>query len=226
MKRWILFFALSAFVAAGIFPGTVRTVVTAVSGSEATLKRPFPLNGMSGIVIHDFGKGRQAITAVVVQERPGTVRVIGRTLLPHRGLPSPKHTIAPGDRVIGGYLYSNILVIAPNAATYNAIAQGGGKFWIHPDLYAAFLAREGESHPTPDNLAAFARDAQVGLVALVGKDRLVLFDPISSRVIKRVPFHPKGNGAKSPFYSRFSSIPGGLFSGSGGNYYETIGAFR
>ncbi|WP_457607000.1 plasminogen-binding N-terminal domain-containing protein [Nitratifractor sp.] len=222
-----LVIAGSGWLFAGFFPPTVYTTVTAVDGNRVTLARPLPVNGMSGVVMHSFGKGLQAITGILVQQAPGQATVRKGDLLDHKGLPTPKSVAAPGDKVIGGYLYNNVLVLAPNAETYRKITRSGGRFWIHPDLYAAYLAREGDSTPSASNLAGFAREAQVGLVYIVQRGRAILFDPISGRVVGKKAFQPVGSEAKYPFYTRFSKISGGLFGGSGkGDYYQSVGGIR
>jgi hypothetical protein len=220
-------FLLPLALGAGFFPPTVTTTVKSVEGNRVTLSKPLPVNGMSGIVIHNFGKGLSAITGVLTQVSPGVATVRKGDLLDHRGLPTPKSVAQPGDRVVGGYLYSNVLVLAPNAQTYSKITRSGGRFWIHPDLYAAFLAREGDSAPSPSNLAKFAKEAQVGLVYVVQKGRAILFDPISGHVVGSQPFTPVGGEAKYPFYIRFSKVGGGWFGGSGtGDYYKSVGAIK
>jgi hypothetical protein len=228
IKKIFLSLFLAAFpLLAGFFPPTVHTTVKAVDGDRLTLASPLPVNGMSGIVVHDFGKGLQAITALLTQTAPGQARFRKGDLLQHKGLPTPKSVATPGDKVIGGYLYNNVLVLAPNAETYAKITRSGGRFWIHPDLYAAFLAREGDSTPSASNLAKFAREAQVGLVYIVQKGQAILFDPISGHVVGKKAFQPVGTGTKYPFYNRFSKISGGLFGGSGeGDYYQSVGAIR
>ena len=228
MTKIILALLLGTFsLLAGFFPPTVHTTVSAVNGNEITLARSLPVNGMSGVVIHNFGKGLQAITAVLTQTAPGHATIRKGDLLDHKGLPTPKSVAVPGDKVIGGYLYNNVLVLAPNAETYRKITRGGGRFWIHPDLYAAFLAREGDSTPDASNLAKFAREAQVGLVYIVQRGQAILFDPISGRIVGKKAFQPVGSETKYPFYNRFSKISGGLFGGSGeGDYYQAVGAIR
>ena len=214
-------------LAAGFFPPTIHTTVKSVDGNRVTLAKPLPVNGMSGVVLHSFGKGLQAITGILVQTAPGVATVRKGDLLDHKGLPTPKSVAAPGDKVIGGYLYSNVLVLAPNARTYAKIVRSGGRFWIHPDLYAAFLAREGDSTPSPSNLAKFAREAQVGLVYIVQRNRAILFDPLSGKIVGSRPFNPVGQESKYPFYNRFSKINSGLFGGSdSGDYYKSVGAIR
>jgi len=228
VTKIILALLLGTFsLLAGFFPPTVHTTVSAVNGNEITLARSLPVNGMSGVVIHNFGKGLQAITAVLTQTAPGHATIRKGDLLDHKGLPTPKSVAVPGDKVIGGYLYNNVLVLAPNAETYRKITRGGGRFWIHPDLYAAFLAREGDSTPDASNLAKFAREAQVGLVYIVQRGQAILFDPISGRIVGKKAFQPVGSETKYPFYNRFSKISGGLFGGSGeGDYYQAVGAIR
>jgi hypothetical protein len=226
-KLWLTLLLGTFPLLAGFFPPTVHTTVTAVDGNRVTLAKALPVNGMSGVVMHSFGKGRQAITAILTQTAPGQATVRKGDLLNHGGLPTPKSVAAPGDKVIGGYLYNNVLVLAPNAETYAKITRSGGRQWIHPDLYAAFLAREGDSTPDASNLAAFAREAQVGLVYIVQKSQAVLFDPISGHIVGRKAFQPVGTTAKYPFYNRFSKISGGFFGGSGeGDYYRSVGAIR
>lgn len=229
LKKIILFLAVmgSSSLFAGFFPPTIHTTVTTVDGNRVTLARPLPINGMSGVVLHSFGKGLQAITGILVQHAPGQATVRKGDLLDHKGLPTPKSVAVPGDKVIGGYLYNNVLVLAPNAATYSKITQSGGRHWIHPDLYAAYLAREGDSTPSASNLAGFAREAQVGLIYIVQRGQAILFDPISGRVVGKKAFQPVGTEARYPFYTRFSQIAGGLFGGSGkGDYYQSVGGIR
>jgi len=212
---------------AGFFPPTVHTTISRVDGNRATLAKPFPVNGMSGVVLHSFGKGLQSITATVVQTAPSQVAIRKDDLLSHAGLPTPKSVAAAGDRVIGGYLYNNVLVLAPNAETYAKITRGGGRHWIHPDLYAAYLAREGDSTPDASNLAGFAREAQVGLIYIVQKGQAILFDPISGRIVGKKSFQASGSANQYPFYNRFRVISGGFFGGSSkGDYYQSVGAIR
>ncbi len=228
LKRFALILNLCLMSAwAGFYPPTVHSSVSAVDGDQITLSKPLPVNGMSGIVVHDFGKGLQAITGILVQTSPGKATVRKGDLLDHKGLPTPKQVARPGDKVIGGYLYNNVLVLAPNAETYRAITRGGGRFFIHPDLYAAYLSREGDSAPDASNLAGFAREAQVGLVYIVQKDRAILFDPISSRIVASRSFHPLGQETRYPFYTRFSGVRGGFLGGkSEGDYYQSVGRIK
>lgn len=225
MKK--MFIALLAIVPlfGGFFPPTVSSTITSVSGSSATLSKPFPVNGMSGIVIHNFGKGASAISSVAIQTSASNVKLIRDDLLGDDKLPRPRLLATPGDKVIGGYLYNNVLVIAPNAKTYTKVISSASKHWIHPDIFAAFLGREGDSTPNLSNLKKFAKEAQVGLVYIVKRDKAVLLDPISGAYVNSMAFTPVGSEVKYPFYMRFKHFKSGLFGGSG-DYYNMVERIR
>jgi len=227
MKKFLLITLFFTILNGGFFPSTVNTTVAGVNGNSITLSQSFPLNGMSGVVIHSFQNGLSAIRSIAIQTSAGVAKVYKGDLLDHNGLPVPKGLASVGDRVIGGYLYSNVLVIAPNAKTYSSITKSASKHWIHPDLYAAFLVREGDSSITKANLKKFAKEAQVGLVYIVKRGSAILYDPISQRVINSKGFSPIGSEKKYPFYTRFSSLKSGWFGKSAkGNYYQGVGAIK
>jgi hypothetical protein len=228
MKKAIyLSIFITLFLKAGFFPATVSSSITGVSGSTAQLSRPFPVDGMSGVVIHKYSNGLSAITSIIVQTSSGSGRLTRGDLLDHKGLPTPRSLANVGDRVIGGYLYNNVLLIAPNAQTYSKITRGVRKHWIHPDSYASFLIREGDSSISKSNLEKFAKEAQVGLVYIVKRDSAILYDPISRRVVAQRAFSPVGDETKYPFYTRFTSLKSGFFGRSAkGSYYKKVGAIR
>ena len=175
--------------------------------------------------MHNFGKGVSAISSIAIQRSQSRVKLIKDDMLGDDKLPRPKVLATAGDRVIGGYLYNNVLVIAPNAQTYKKVTSSASKHWIHPDIFAAFLAREGDSTPNLSNLKKFAKEAQVGLIYIVQRDKALLLDPLSGAYVNSMPFTPVGNETKYPFYMRFKSFKAGLFGGSG-NYYNMVERIR
>ena len=219
----ILLTALPLF--AGFFPSTVHTSVASAKGDTLTLRSSFPADGMSGIIVHDYGSDLQAITAYIAQTSKGHAKVISRDIIHHDELPTIKTPVRPGDKVIGGYLYNNVILLAPDAATYTKITSSYNKSWIHPDLFAIYLSKRGDGYPTRENLGEFARAYQVGLVAIVRKDGLVLLDPISGHIISKKAMGGLPAKAQFPFYMHFKEIRSGWFSKSGsGSYYQTMGA--
>ena len=226
MKKLLIAVMLIFPLFGGFFPPTINSSIVSVSGKSATLSKSFPVNGMSGIVIHNFGKGISAVSSIAIQTSSGSVKLIKDDLLGDKKLPRPKILAMTGDRVIGGYLYNNVLVIAPNAKTYSKVTSSASKHWIHPDIFAAFMGREGDSTPTLNNLKKFAKEAQVGLVYIVMKDKAVLLDPVSGAYINSMPFTPVGSDIKYPFYMRFKSFKSGIFGGGNGNYYNMVERIR
>jgi len=213
---------------AGFFPATVHTTVKSVSGEEIRLSRPFPVQGMSGVVIHKFDKNLAAVTGYIEQtSSKGDAKLITKEIVRHEELPSIKTEVAKGDKVIGGYLYDNILLLAPDADTYTAITKRStDKRWIHPDLFAVFLSEIGETYPTKENLAAFAKQYQIGLIYIIKRKNAVLFDPISGKVVASRTMSHTPKKTKSPFFMRFEEIKGGWFSDDApGDYYTIMEQF-
>jgi len=219
----ILLTALPLF--AGFFPSTVHTSIAAAQGDTVTLRSPFPTNGMSGIVIHNYGNDLQAITAYIAQTSKGKANVISRDIIHHDELPAIKTPVQSGDRVIGGYLYNNVLILAPDADTYAKVTSSYTRNWVHPDLFAIYLSKKGDAYPTLENLSAFAKDFQVGLICIVQKNAMILLDPISGKTIKKKAMNNLPAKAQFPFYMHFEEIRTGWFSGNGtGDYYQTMEA--
>jgi len=226
MLKIALFTLLSLPLIAGFFPQSVHTSIKSVNGSSIMLKSKFPANGMSGAVIHSYGNGLTAITSRITQvSSDGTTSLIDADIIHHDKLPTIKTPVKVGDKVIGGYLYNNILVLAPDADTYAKIIKSNSKKWIHPDLFALYLTVEGEDKVTKENLSIFAKKYQVGLVYIVRKDAAVLFDPISGKIVSQKSVSNLPAKGQYPFYMRFEKLESGWFgSEATGNYYNMVGA--
>jgi len=209
---------------AGFFPAPVHTSIAEVEKGEISLQHAFPVNGMSGVVIHDYGDGIQAITHHLVQtQSEGTAHTLDTEIIHHNALPTIKTAIEPDDKVIGGYLYNNVLLLAPNAQTYAKITAHDTKNWIHPDLYAMFLSQKGEAIPTRSNLKAFAKEYQVGLIYIVRKHSSILLDPISGKIVSKKTQEILETTTKFPFFMHFDSLQTGWFSTrSKGDFYQTM----
>jgi len=220
----LLFSALPLF--AGFFPPTVHTSVVSASGDSLTLRSSFPANGMSGVVIHNYGSDLQAITAYIAQSKSGHAEVIDRDIIHHEELPTIKTEVKAGDTVIGGYLYNTVMLLAPDADTYRKLTSAyPQKSWVHPDLFAIYLSKRGDAFPTRENLLAFAKDYQIGLVVVIRKDAVVVFDPVSGKIVGKKAVGTLPEKAQYPFYMHFEEIRTGWFSQNGsGNYYRTMEA--
>ena len=224
MRKIALIALLSLPLFAGFFPQTVHTSIKSVKGDVITLNSKFPVNGMSGVVIHNYGNDLTAITSRIAQtSSDGSASLLSADIIYHENLPTIKTAVSSKDKVIGGYLYNNVLLLAPDADTYAKIVSSHAKKWIHPDLFALYLSSEGEDGPTKENLKHFAKKYQVGLIYIVRKNSAVLLDPISGKIVSKRSMSNLPKEGKSPFYMRFKELDSGWFgSDKKGNYYNTM----
>ena len=224
MRKLALIALFSLPLFAGFFPSVVNTSVKSVSGQTVTMNSSFPMNGMSGIVIHNYGSEIKAITSRVIQTGKGQAKVIENNLIHHDSLPTIKTKIKKGDKIIGGYMYQNVLLLAPDADTYKrTVEKYPNKRWVHPDLYALHLSSTGETAPTKANLEDFSNRYQVGLVYSIKKGSAVLLDPISGKHVGSKGVSGLPAKGQFPFYMRFDKIEAGWFSTTEtGSYYNLM----
>ncbi len=223
MRKIALIALTSLPLFAGFFPSTVNTSVANISGQNITMNSSFPVTGMSGIIIHNYGNTVKAITSRVIQTSPGHAKLAGNDVIEHDQLPTINTSIDRGDKVIGGYLYNNVLLLAPDANTYAKVTASYNKQWIHPDLYAIYLSQEGEGGPNRENLANFAKKYHVGLVYIIKKNAAVLLDPVSGKYVGKKGVGALPSKAQFPFFMRFDKIDSGWFSKNAtGTYYNLM----
>lgn len=225
MLKIILFTLLSLPLLADFFPQTVNTSVQSVNGKHITLNSPFPRDGMSGVIVHRYSSDLSAINGRVIQTSSGRAKIIHQDIIHHNNLPSVNTKVSPNDKVIGGYLYKNVLLLAPSADVYQRITSSSSKNWIHPDLFAVFLSKEGYKKVTKANLAQFAKDYQVGLIYIVLRNKAVLLDPVSLKIVGSMAMNNLPSKGQFPFYMRFDKLSSGWFgSEAKGSYYSGVGS--
>jgi len=217
----------STLLVADFYPQTVASTVSSVNGKKIKLTKGFPAKGMSGVVIHNYGSELKAITSYISYNGSNSATLVNFEPIVHNRLPSVKPNIKTKDFVIGGYLYDNILLLAPDAQTYAKITSSASKNWVHPDLYAIFLSQEGDQFPTKENLAKFASKHQVGLIYIVKRGKGILYDPISRRYVSEKKLQGLPAKGQFPFYMRLGKIDSGWFSRDAvGEYYQMMGAIK
>jgi len=226
MFKIVLITLMSLPLVAGFFPSTVQTSIKSIDGKTIHLKKAFSANGMSGVVIHSYKNGLEAIISRITQTNSdGSATLLSKDIIHHDELPTIKTTMKVGDKVVGGYLYDNVLLLAPDADTYARITEKYHKKWVHPDLFALYLSVIGESKPTKENLSEFARKYQIGLIAIIRKNSILLMDAISGKMVSKHILSNLPKKGKFPFYMRFDKIDSGWFGGeSKGDYYKMVGA--
>jgi len=222
----IAFIALTALpLFAGFFPTTTHTSIASMNKTQMTLKSTFSQKGMSGVVIHHYGDALSANLGYLLPTKQNhTFSFLAKETLHHPTLPTIKTPPSLNDTVIGGYLYQNVLLLAPNAAEYHRITSQYHKTWIDPDLYALFLSKEEEREPTKANLAAFAKKYQVGLIYIVQKESAILLDPISGKIVaKKRQKSISKESTHYPFFMHFKLEDTTWFSKKEvGTYYQTM----
>ncbi len=207
------------------FPKEVHTSIKSLKGDSITLKSKFPHNGMSGVVIHDYGNNLTAIISRITQlSSSGQAKLLDADVIDHDALPNIRTTISTKDKVIGGYLYNNVLLLAPDADTYAKITSATHKKWVHPDLFAVYLSTRGDDTPNKENLASFAKKFQIGLIYIVHKNSAVLLDPISGEIVGERDMSGLPKKGKFPFYMRLKILGSSWFGTSKdiGDYYKTM----
>ncbi len=227
MKKIAIFIVGISLAKAGFYPTKINTTITSINGNNITLSKPLSRIGMSGVVIHKFDLRTETIVGYIVQNHENTAKAIKGTIITHTSLPSVKNIYRVGDHVIGGYMYDNILLLAPNEKIYADITRNSNKNWIHPDIYATFLSKNSQGIPTKENLEVFAKEYQVGLIYIIKKNSAILYDPISHNIVGKREFTTPVSNIKSPFYMRLKSIKSGLFSiSSKGDYYQIMDSIK
>ncbi|MBL0720995.1 MAG: plasminogen-binding N-terminal domain-containing protein [Sulfurovum sp.] len=223
----LLFSIIITSLTADFYPSSITSEVKAFNGHKIILTKPLSHKGMSGIVIHNFGSELKAISNYIRYEGGNNATTIGFEPIVHQELPTVKPKVRAKDKVIGGYLYKNILLLAPDYNTYKRITSSAKKNWIHPDLYAMFLSKIGDQIPTKFNLLKFASEYQIGLIYIVQRGKGVLYDPVSARYISSTELSGLPIKGQFPFYMRLGKIDSGWFSRDAkGTYYNTVGNLR
>jgi len=227
MKKIVLFLLALSLANAEFYPTKTNTTITAINGNSVTLAKALNKKGMNGVVIHKFDERLQAIVGYIAQSNGNSAITIKGTAITHTSLPSVKNNYRVGDSVIGGYMYDNILLLAPNEKIYADITRNSNKNWIHPDIFATFLSKNSQGFPNRENLEIFAKEYQVGLIYIIKKDFAILYDPITHSIVGKREFNDNVVDVKSPFYMRLKSIKSGLFSTTNkGNYYKIMDSIK
>ena len=203
MKRVLSIMLISvSFIFAGFIPNKVYTTITAVNGSSITLQNPFPYNGMSGLVVRDLPTGEFALLTIK-QTSPGVATIIDKDPLGGKNLANLKPIPKVGDRVIGGFLYDKVMVLAPNKDTYINVQNKYGLKSQNPDLFMSFLANKGKNTPDSSDYKEFAKLTHIGIFVIFKNGFVTVYDPISQTDIGRVMMDVSSYNAQKPFYNTF-----------------------
>lgn len=205
MKKIILVLLATYSLIANTLPKRIETTIKSIQGNTIELAYNMP-KGVSGIVLHNYGNALYAITHSVITTGGNRAKISPYIAIKHKNIPTVKTEIKSDDRVILGNFYNNVMVIAPNQQIYSNITKRFHRNWIHPDIYAVQFMKEELSQISLESLNRFAIKNQIGLTLLVSKNKILILDPISKKIIGEEPFKTTNQKAMKPFYSRFPQM--------------------
>ena len=213
MKKFILLLLTTYSLVANNLPEPIQTTIKSINGDTIQLANNIP-EGVSGIIVHNYGNGLSAITHSVITTKDGKAKTLPYKAIMHQNIPTVKTEAKVNDKVILGGFYNNALIIAPDAKTYSDISKSFKKIWIHPDAYALDFMKEGNPAISLDSLQKFARANQIGLVLIASTNRLLILDPISKKFLGHKTIKSTANQPMKPFFSRFKQMDTSTFGWS------------
>lgn len=164
--------------------------------------------GESGIVTRVVNDNEFIIANALVSEVKDGVAVVAIsdfTQMSEKYLPKPLGKVAQGDKITFRILYDRALLIAPNQSVYQDIsAQFGWVDFLHSDIFAMFLSKEGKNMPDSANFTRFCEKYDVGLVFVALRSRIEILNCASFKKIAFSSFRLKDRSVKKPFFTRLS----------------------
>ena len=194
----ILSFIMPIF--ALIIPNTTYNSVTNIHNNTIFLSSNSGIYNQSGVVIREVG-GRDYIVAYIKKVDKNRAKIIDKDPIDGNPLANIKPTVKVGDRVIFGFLYDKVVILAQNKELYNSIRMQIGVKTINPDYFLAFLKGKEPSSKDYEN---FAKMVGVGLF-IIAKDGIIkLYDPISKSVILKESYNINSTKKQEPFFTNFN----------------------
>ena len=185
--------------------------IVAVNKNGATIHPTSYAIGTSGIVIHHYDKEHASIVARAIVVDKDKIRFEVFDALAQDALPRPKTLPQKGDEVILGYLYDRATIIAPNLATYQAVASKIDEELLHPDLFATELSKAKHPVPSREDFKNFCNKYALAKIYIAFKDSSAIVDCYSFQQIGSLQVKSLGKNIKLPFYSRLKEIESSIF---------------
>ena len=143
------------------------------------------INGYSGVVFHTYNNefiGQ--IKRIIIKNN--NIKILDNLEF-NQYVPTPNRSIKKGDLVILGYHYNKAILLAPNKSKYEIITKKYKKNWIHPDRLVLFLKQNSIKNINIDSLSKFTIKNNIGLIYLLVKNKLIVFDSLTKQIIKIYP---------------------------------------
>jgi len=214
---WLIL-SISTLIASNL-PKEVLATINSIKENFATVNSKDLTLGMSGIVIHKYDENYEAIVATAkvlnLNEKQATLQLYKFDAISNDKLPDINTKPQVGDRVIFGNLYKRVLPIVPNIETYEKVKNSlKDVMLIHPDIFAAELAKDKEPLPKRENFRKICKKMNIGLVLFVFKDGSELVDCESWQKVGHLELKSVNKEFITPFYNRIGKIPSSIYDWS------------
>ena len=165
--------------------------------------------GDSGIISREINGNEFIIAEAQVAEITEGVAVVSVSefsQMREKYLPKPKAQVTQGDKITFRILYDKALLIAPNQSAYQGIADNFKNIdFLHSDIFATFLAKEGENMPKIADFAKFCAKFDLGLVFVALQNRIEILNCASFKILDSKTLNLADLSVNLPFFTRISN---------------------
>ena len=204
MRFATIFILTILTINANLIPQKSYGSVEEVTSSNIKVSNLIAKDGMSAAVVRSFPNGKELIVSYIMKKGSRVV-VIDKDPLDGRGLARPKALVKVGDKVISGFLYDKVMILANNKENFYNIQSQFGIDSLNPDNFMAFLAAKGKSSYNYSDLREFGKLVGIGVFVVQKGNRLEVVDAISKKVINSANFNSSNKAKIKPFYNSFSN---------------------
>lgn len=191
-----------------------KTAVISVDSKKViTEKVPFNI-GATGFIVHAIDGEHITITnkvTLIAHENNHSIFTEAPFIqIKQSYLPSFTYESERNDTLILGFGYDRAMLIAPNEKSYYTITEAiQGVTWVHPDLFATFLSRQGHPSPTDEDIKSFCQISEIGLLYIFVQGALNTLDCQSLHLLQLTAIAERESTMHTsmrPFYSRIEEI--------------------
>ncbi len=212
MKKilFILFFITAICSSTNAIDVKNKIVVTIPHQDSSAIKIPaVSLKvGESGIVTREVQNNEFILGNAIVSsinDGVATITITPFEAMNERYMPRPLGEVGEKDKIIFRILYARALILAPNQNVYQEVlSQNKGIDFIHPDIFATFLAQNDVNMPDTDSFKMFCDKFSVGLIFIATNGNTNILDCQSFRIIDSENYPQKDSTSQSPFWTRIS----------------------
>lgn len=210
MKKILFLGLLIACVSAFETPNILSVTIPQQTDSTTQSIVKIPAMGLkvgeSGIVTRVVNDNEFIIANALVsaiKDGSAVVEISDFNQMNEKYLPKSLGKVAQGDKITFRILYDKALLIAPNQSAYQAIVDKFGNIdFLHSDIFATYLAKEGRNMPSIADFGSFCAKFDVGLVFVAGQKSLDILNCQSFKILDSTPWNLSDSSVIAPFFTR------------------------